>query len=156
MRQRDPAAVPGAPARLWQHLSLARGKHLPRCPRRETGSRRPIPAAFGCLHAWDIKPASPEREELLEGSPKAPGRLPGALGQLPTHLPLPQPSPGQAGGGGERPRSTGQQRQAVTRSWRRAPSSAAARVTHAAWFAWRCACVCARMCVSKSLRLSGF
>lgn len=90
--------MPGAPARLRQHLSLARGKHLPRCPRRETGSRQLIPAAFGCLHAWDIKPASPEREELLEGSPKAPGRLPGALGQLPTHLPLPRPSPGHAGG----------------------------------------------------------
>lgn len=33
---------------------------------------------------------------------------------------------------------------------------AAARVTRAAPFTWRCACVCARMCVSKSLWLSGF
>lgn len=81
------------------------------------------PGRLWLPHAWDIKPASAEREELPEGSPKAPGRLPGPSGQLPTHLPLPQPSPGQAGGG-ERPPSTGQQRQAVTRRWRRAPSSA--------------------------------
>ena len=89
VRQGDPAAVPGAPARLGQHLSLARGKHLPRCPLSATGSLQPIPAPFGCLCGWDIKPVALEREDLPEGSPKAPSRLPRGLGQPPPHLPLP-------------------------------------------------------------------